>query len=232
MESLSEIHPIAMSLLKKRFSLSSVSLKYPLPERPIRTLGLVKIDGEVFSSEKFSRVVLMRVKLPFYMDASSTFLLPRMELGLPVFDAEVLIMGKKRIFMVDIQGRGESTRHEDSAIFDRFIKIRERYPSLLEKKVKQLGKIQSVFSEAACQVKITKDRDVQALSLFREYFESFLEMVDKTTPLSGDALDQARQSSEGYLKTVLYHDPGVKAYKMIFGKEDGVKRALDIFFNR
>ena len=180
MESLKDIHPIALEEIKKRFSLKPVSLKYPFPERPTRTLGLIKLDGEVFSSEKLLRVVLMRVTLPFYLSASSTFLLPRMDLGLPLFDAETIVMGKKRIVMVDVQGRGRSIEHDYASLLDSLIKIRERYPSLLEKKVKQLGKIQSVFSEAACQVKITKDRDVQALSLFREYFESFLEMVDKS----------------------------------------------------
>jgi hypothetical protein len=230
-ESLKEIQFIALEKIKKRFSLEPVSLKYPFPERPIRALGLVKIDGEVFSSEKFSRVVLMRIKLPFYLAASSTFLLPRRELGLPLFDAETVIMGKRRIFMVDIQGRGESTEHNDPVLFDRLIEIRERYPSLLEKKVKQLGEIQSVFSKAACQVKITEDQDEQALSIFREYLGVFLEMVDKAIPLSGDALDQARHVSEGYLKTVLNHDPGVKGYKILFGKKGGVTRALDIFFD-
>ena len=232
MESLREIHPIALAELKKRFSLNTFPLKYPFPERPIRTLGLVKFDGDVFSSEKFSRVVLMRVKLPFYFAASSTFLRPKMELGLPFFDAEVVIMGKKRIFMVDIQGTGKSIGYDDSALDDRLIKIRERYPALLEKTIKIKGKIQSVFSQAACQVKITEKQDEQALSIFREYLGVFLEMVEKATPLSGDALDQARQAFEEYSKTVVDHDPGVKAFKMFFGKEGGMTRAMDIFFER
>ena len=231
MKSLREIHPIALAELKKRFSLNTFSLKYPFPERPIRTFGLVKFDGEVFSSEKFSRVILMRVKLPFYLAASSTFLRPRMELGLPFFDAEVVIMGKRRVFMVDIQAVGESTGYDNTALFDRLIKIRERYPALLEKTIKIKGKIQSVFSKAACQVKITEEQDEQALSIFREYLGVFLEMVEKATPLSGDALDQARRAFEEYSKTVINHDPGVKAFKMFFGKEGGMTRAMDIFFD-
>ena len=232
MKSLREIHPIALAEIMKRFSLNTFPLKYPFPERPIRTLGLVKFDGEVFSAEKFSRVVLMRAKLPFYFAASSTFLRPRMELGLPFFDAEVVIMGKKRIFMVDIQGTGKSPGYDDSALSERLIKIRERYPALLEKTIKIKGKIQSVFSQAACQVKITEEQDEQALSIFREYFEVFLEMVEKAPPLSGDALDRARQAFEEYSKTVVDHDPGVKVFKMFFGKEGGMTRAMDIFFER
>jgi hypothetical protein len=219
-----EIQSIAREEVTKQFSLNPVSLKYPLPERAKRTLGLIKIDGEVFSSEKFSRVVLMRVTLPFYLSATSTFLLPRVELGLPLFDAETVIMGKKRIVMVDVQARGGNPGYDDDALCDRLIAIRERYPTLLEKRVTQLGEIQNEFSRAACQVK--------AVSLFREYLSVFLEMVENAAPLNGDALDHARQISEAYLSSVLVHDPGVKTYKMLFGKEHGVARALDIFFAR
>ena len=232
MGSLKEIHPFAQSILKKRFALNPVPLKYPFPERPLRTLGLVKADGEVFSSEKFSRLVFFRLNFPFYLAVRSIFLRPRMELDLPILTCETVIMGKKRMFMVDIHRTGESKGHDDSELFDRLIKIRDRYPDLLEKQTKLGDEIQSVMSKAACQVRITEDKDEQALSLFREYLEVFAEMVENATPLSGDVLDQARQGFEGYLKTVVDHDPGVRGYKMLFGKKGGVTRALDIFFDR
>jgi hypothetical protein len=232
MESLREIHPICLAELKKRFTLNPVPLKYPFPERPTRTLGLVKTDGDVFSSEKFSRVVFMRLHLPFYLAVRSIFLRPRMELDLPIFDCEIVITGKKRMFILDIHRTGEIKGHDDSALFDRLIKIREQYPALLKNKTTPGGEIQSVFSKAACQVKITEAQDEQALSLFREYLEVFSEMVENATPLSGDALDKANQAFEGYLKTVVDHDPGVKGYKILFGKKGGVTRALNIFFDR
>ena len=232
METLKEIHRIALAELNKRFSLNTVPLKHPFPERSARTLGLVKSDGDVLSSEKFSRVVLMRINLPVYLSVRSIFLRPRMEFDLPVFSCETVITGKKRMFLVDIHRPGESTGHDDSALFDRLIKIRGRYPDLLKNKKTQQGEIQSVFSKAVCQVKIREDLDEQAISIFREYLGVFSEMVEKSTPLSGEALDKAKHAFEGYLKTVVDHDPGVKGYKMLFGKEGGVTRALNIFFDR
>ena len=232
METLNDIHRIALEELQKRFSLDPVPLKYPFPERSIRTLGLVKSDGEVFNSEKFSRVVLMRINLPVYLSVRSLFLRPRMEFDLPVFSCETVLTGKKRMFMVDIHRTGESAGHDDSALFDRLIKIRDQYPDLLKNKKTQQGEIQSVFSKAACQVKIKDDLDEQAIGMFREYLGVFSDMVETSTPLSGEALDNVRNAFEGYLKTVVDHDPGVKGYKMLYGKEGGVVRALDIFFDR
>jgi hypothetical protein len=60
----------------------------------------------------------------------------------------------------------------------------------------------------------------------------FLDLTEKTTPLSGEALEKAKSDFEKYLQTVVDHDPGVKGYKFLFGKESGVTRALDIFFDR
>jgi len=230
MESLKDIHPIAIAKLKKSFTLNPVPLKYPFPERPARALGLAKVDGDIFSAEKFSRVVFFRLDLPVYMAVRSIFLRPRMEFDMPIFTAEIVVTGKKRMFMIDIHRTGESSKHDDSALFDKLIKIRDRYPALLETKTTLNSEIQSVFSKAVCQVKITEDLDEQALSLFREYLEVFSEMVEKAVPLSGEALDKAKDAYTGYLKTVIDHDPGVKGYKMLFGKEGGTTRALDIFF--
>jgi hypothetical protein len=232
MASLRDIHPIAQSELKSTFPLTPVSLKYPFPERPLRTLGLVKVDGEVFSSEKFSRAVFFRLNLPVYMGVRSIFLRPRMEYDLPVFSCETVITGTKRMFILDIHRTGKSRGHDDSALFDRLIKIREGYPDLLKEKTTTGGEIETVFSKAICQVKIGAELDDQAISLFRDYLGVFTDLVEKATPLSGTALEEAQQAFEGYLETVVDHDPGFKGYKMLFGKEGGVDRALNIFFDR
>ena len=66
MADLFDIHDIAIERIKKRVSLEPVDLKYPFPVRPPRMLGLMKIDGEVFSSDKMSRTVFLKVGFPFY----------------------------------------------------------------------------------------------------------------------------------------------------------------------
>ncbi len=232
MSSLHDIHTIALAEIKKRITLNPVRLKYPFPERSMRTLGLVRVDGEVYSSEQFSRVVLMKIELPVYMSVRSTFLRPRIELDLPVFSCEAVMMGTKRMFIVDIHRAGDDGTHDDSALFDQMEQIRSRYPSLLQKSGAVKGDIQSVFSRAAVQARITEAQDEEALGVFREYLNLFLDLAHNAQPLSGEALAQAKANFEKYLQTVVDHDPGVKGYKMLFGKKSGVIRALDIFFDR
>lgn len=232
MASLQEIHSVVVSEIKKTLTLNPVTLKYPFPARPVRALGLIKMDGEVFSSEKLLRVVCLRISLPVYITIYSTFIRPKLEYDLPVLSCEAVCMGSKRIFVLDIHRTGDvSEKDEDTAFFDRLVRIRDSYSDLLKYQKQGGGKgLESLHSRAVCKIKITKDMDERVLQISREYLSAYADLVNKADSLSGDALEKAREAFESYLKTVVDHDPGVKANKIFFGKEEGVERALEMYY--
>jgi len=231
MAPLMNIHSIVQEELRKRYWLEPVSLKHPFPERPVRALGLMNINGEVFSTDKFLRVVFIRPELPVYFAVRSMFIRPRVELDLPVFAGEVMKTGNKKMVIIDIHRTGK-THHDDPALFDQMLKIQERYPELIKHTKKRQDAIQEVFSRAACQVDITEDLEDQAVSLWKEYLNLFCDMVDKSRPVSGDELKKTQQVFEDYLKTLVDHDPGVGIWKVLFGKKGGVERSMDMHFGR
>ena len=230
MTRLDDIHLIAHEKLQKQFTLTPVRLKHPLPERSMRALGLVKIDGKVFSSDKFLRVLLMNINVAFFREVRTIFLGPKVELNLPVFSSETILMGNKRMFFLDVQRRGGYDRHDDTALYSRLAAIKEKYPDLLAKPQKMGREIDKTFSQAACYVETSRDQDEQALTLFHEYLDVFLEMVQQTQSLTGDLLDQAHRDYDTYTNTVVDHDPAAKVYRILFGKKGGVERVLELFF--
>jgi hypothetical protein len=225
------IHSIVQEELRKRYRLEPVSLKHPFPERPLRALGLMNINGEVFSTDKFLRVVFIRPELPFYFAVRSMFIRPRVELDLPVFAGEVMKTGNKKMVIVDIHRTGK-THHDDSALFDQMLKIQERYPELIKQTKKRQDAIQEVFSRAACQVVIPEELEDQAVSLWKEYLNLFCDVVDRAQPVSGEELKKTQQVFEDYLKTLVEHDPGVGIWKVLFGHKGGVERSMDMHFGR
>jgi len=230
MAKLDDIHSIALKKLQKRFSLTPVNLKHPLPERSLRVLGLIKIDGKVFSSDEFLRVLAMNITIAFVRGVRTIFIGPRTELNLPVFSTEVILSGNKRTFFLDVQRRGGYDRHDDSELYNRLVAIKENYPELLTEPMKQGREIDKTFSKAACYVKISRDQDEQALKLFHEYLDVFLGMVQQTQPLIGEALETARRDYDVYTNTVVDHDPAAKVYRILFGKKGGVERVKELFF--
>ena len=116
MAQLEDILDNAYEKLSSRFSFSDVTLKHPLPERPLRMFGLLKIDGRVLSSNKLSRVLLLSSSI-FSRGSRSIFLSPRENMDLPIFSTEVILLGKMRGFLVDIQRRGGYERHDDTEFY-------------------------------------------------------------------------------------------------------------------
>ncbi len=232
MKTLLDIHELAAAELTNHFSLSPVALKHPFPERPVRTLGLIKMDGEVYTSEKLLRVVCLRITLPVFFKVFSTFIRPKLEYDLPVLSCEVVCMGGKRMFILDVHYAGSrDASQQDELFFDNLYAIKQTFPDLLEHQTKKMtGNLQGVFSKAMCQVNITRDLDERALQMFRQYLDAYAQLVGATEPLTGDTLDGVRKQFEAYLETIIEHDPGVKGNKIFFGEKGGVERALDIFY--
>ena len=229
MGKLMNIHTTVQEEIRKNFDLKPVQLKHPLPERPVRALGLMEIDGEVFSSEKLLRAVFIRPQLPVYFAVRSMFLRPRVEYDLPVFACEVMRTGSKKMVIVDIHRAGK-THHDDSALFDQMIQIRDRYPDLTKYTKKQGGQVQDVFSKAACQISIPEELDDRAVEIFLEYLRLFCDMVRRAEPVSGEELKRTMAVFDDYLKSLIDHDPGVGVWKMIFGEKGGIERSMDMHF--
>jgi hypothetical protein len=231
MTDLMNIHTAAQEEIKKYFSLNPVKLKHPFPERPIRALGLMNINGEVFESDKFLRAVFIRPELPIYFAVRSMFIRPRVEYDLPVFAGEIMRTGRKKMLIVDIHRTGK-THHDDSELFEKMKKIRDKYPDLTKHTKKQKDKIQQVFSEASCQVILTPELEGRAESIFKEYLTLFCEMVKDAQPVSGEELKKTEAVFEDYLKTLVDHDPGVGIWKVLFGEKGGIERSMDMHFAR
>jgi hypothetical protein len=230
MARLENILDYAHEKLSKRFLFSDVDLRYPLPERPMRLVGLLKIDGRVLSSDALSRVLLISSSIFSLRGSRSIFLSPKVELDLPIFSTEVILLGKKRGFLVDVQRRGGYDHHDDTELYGKLIAIRNAYPDLLEEGLTLKGEIQQTMSPASIYAKISKDQDQRAFDLHNAYLDVFLDLVESTVPVTGEALDKAQEDFHDFMNIVMEHDPGVKIYKTFFGEEGGKERALDMFF--
>jgi len=232
-EQLINIHTLFLEKIKARYSLRPVALKHPFPERPARALGIVKIDGSVFESEKFLRVMVMTTAFALSSRCTrSIFLGPRPDLHLPIFSSETILMGAKRAFLVDIHATVRDERWQALHIEQRLLDIRSKYSELLARPLTMQGKINSIMSKVHLYVHVPPELDAKAISLFNEYLEVFLELVDPAAPVAADQVKKAAEDFENYHDTVINHDPAVKLYSVLFGKKGGPERVNDIFFAR
>jgi len=232
MGGLKEIHKEIAAGLEKHFPLERVKLTYPLPVRPRRMLGLVGMDGEVFSTDKIMRVVLFRIKFPVFLNVYTTFIRSRIEYDLPALICEVVFVGRKIILILDVHRAGKVAELEqDKPLFDRLMEIKGRYDDLMTFEMEAKGGLSEIVaSRAMCRLKVGAAQENRTIELIKEYIDAYGEYVVGAQKLSGDALVHAQEEFDSYLETVVEHDPGVKGNKIFFGKEEGVKRALEMFY--
>ncbi len=229
MVTLHTVHQQIQSDLQTRINLEPVKLKHPFPQRPPRMLGLIKLDGEVFSSQHFQRIICLRISLPFYCTVFSTFIRPRLEYDLPVLSCEVICMGNSRIFVLDIHGAGENP-DMDPQLLERLLAVRAGYPGLIAHQAPSKSSMQSLQSAAACRLKIPRDLDDQALAIVHDYLAAYFDHALSAKPLGESALAKAQSDFQVYLATVIDHDPGVKGNILFYGRTGGIERALDMFY--
>ncbi len=232
-EELRNIHSLFLEKIQKRYGLRPVRMKNPMPERPARGLGLIKMDGNLFESDKFMRVMVLTSGIAFTSRCTrSIFLGPRPELYLPIFSSETILMGEKRAFLVDIHPTVRPARWGELALEPRMLAIRSRYAELVAEPVPLEGKINDIMSPAYIYVHVPPDRDAMALSFFNEYLDLYLEMVDRAVPVAGADRQKSGEDFERYHDTVINHDPAVKLYGKLFGEQGAIERVNDIFFAR
>jgi hypothetical protein len=125
-----------------------------------------------------------------------------------------------------------SERWDGLRVEERLLAIRGRYRELFSEPLMLTGKINDIMSKAHCYVQVPPGHDVLALGLFNEYLDIFLELVDRAAPAAEEDRQMAAEDFENYTQTVINHDPAVKLYSVLFGKQGAIERVNDLFFAR
>jgi hypothetical protein len=230
MKSWKGIHDNTFAELRRRYRLNAVALKHAFPERPWRLLGLLKFDGEAYCSERFVRALLLKTTLPG--GASRSLLLcPRVEYNFPVFSNETILMGKRVLFLVDVQQVFPSPGRTTGSLLDDLQSIRSRYQDLLEDPAAVSGEIARGFSPAAVYVRLDPSCYARAADLLQQYLLSYLDALDSVSAV--DEMHQgARQAFDAYADLVINHDPAMRFLRRMFGAAGARERAYDMFFGK
>ncbi|MCP4713860.1 MAG: hypothetical protein GY868_01990, partial [Deltaproteobacteria bacterium] len=145
MDNLKAIDSFTHAKLKDSFALQQAVLERPFPLRPLRMLGMLCFDGYAYCSELFVRALIMKSSF-LGRGGCSIFLCPRAEYHLPVFTTEVFFLGKKIVFLVDVQQDFVGGSHRNAGFFEELSAIRSRYADLLAEPRIPKGKIAELFS--------------------------------------------------------------------------------------
>jgi len=222
------VHDDTFTELNHRYQLRAVDLKHLFPERPWRLLGLLKFDGEAYCTEQFVRALLLKTSV-FGTASRSLLLCPRAEYNFPVFSNETILMGKRVLFLVDVQQVFPAKERNTGSLFDDLKSIRSRYQDLLEDPAVVRGEIARGFSPAAVYVRLDPGCYTRAAELLQQYLCRYLDALDAAP---AEMRPGARQAFDAYADLVINHDPAMRFLRRMFGVAGARERAYDMFFGK
>ncbi|RMF94462.1 MAG: hypothetical protein D6734_07735 [Candidatus Schekmanbacteria bacterium] len=231
MKDLREVHSISFNDIKNKISLSEVSMKYPLPWRPIRALGMIRFTGRSYTSERFHRILIMKTKM-FRGEVCTVFICPKPEYRMPIFESETMFFGRKTIFFMDVMQTWSYDLEKFSG-YDNLLKIRSKYSNELADVIKPKGKIAEIFSPSLCYANIRRESELKILDLHKEYLDVYIESVSSAEKLRDETLIlKAEKDFENFIKFTTDNDPAMKILYKLYGEKEGRKRSYDLFYGK
>ena len=189
---------------------------------------MLKFDGEAYCSDRFVWALLLKTTLPG--GASRSLLLcPRAEYNFPIFSNETILMGKRVLFLVDVQQVFPAPGRTTGSLFDDLQAIRSRYQDLLEDPAVVRGEIARSFSPAAVYVRLDPAYHARAAELLQQYLLRYLDAFD-AAPAEDEMHTGAQKAFDDYANLVIEHDPAMRFLRRMFGNAGARERAYDMFF--
>jgi len=231
MKNLRNIHSISFDALKSKMTLSEVTMKYPLPWRPLRSLGMIRFNGNSYTGERFHRILIMKTTM-IRGAVSTVFICPKPEYGMPIFESETMFFGKKTVFFMDVMQTRSSDDSKTSPLYEKLIGIKNKYADELSNKVNPEGRIAEVFSPALCYANISPDSETKIADLHGEYLDAYIEAVLNAGKLERDEVLKAEKDLNHFVNFTTDNDPAMKILYKLYGEEEGRKRSFDLFYGK
>lgn len=206
----------------ERFSLHEKDI--PVSDRiiiPRRTLGMVRLAARAEEGNRLRHVCILDIRLAGIIRVFTLCLVPDYRYNLPIFSADAVFMGSRRILLLEII---DSTRIEGehlTAGYQQFREHRSRAAdSLSLDKVETTEWARDLLQDFSIEVRAHRRQDALLLKLYWDYLTTWLDMAHNAQPVTPEVQQRVREGIESYVNMLLEQGgPAVDVLTRLFGPE-------------
>jgi hypothetical protein len=185
--------------------------------KPWRVLKTINIRPSQFTAERLAHGVTLDATILGFGKMYTLVLVPQAGLPAPVFSVDVMLMGKSRMFVIEIiDPTGDSFEAWDIAVnhlitHQKILATREQRPITEWQKPLQ--------HSSSLHLKTTAEDDALLLEVFGAYLNTYVEFVQNQEPTACEINNMRRATFERYVDDLLTRGgPAVDGFKMIVGE--------------
>jgi hypothetical protein len=209
----------ARELLKQHSQLMPCTVKedYRIL-KPIKALGLFKVAGTLLKGDRFAWVNLSNSTMGVFMKLHTFFFRPDPVYNLPMLSIDVIFMGAKRIFVIEIIDPAKISDETLSVHYDRMRSLKPSSEKLVDMPVTRWYK--DVVMDFSIHAKSDSSSDELLFETYRKYLDAYFAMVKDAEPISAEQTREVFQATEWYVDTLISKGgPAVDMLAWLMGKE-------------
>jgi hypothetical protein len=186
--------------------------------KPIKALGLFKVAGTLLKGDRFAWVNLSNSTMGVFMKLHTFFFRPDPAYNLPMLSIDVIFMGAKRIFVIEIIDPAKISDETLSVHYDRMRSLKPSSEKLGDMPVTRWYK--DVVMDFSIHAKSDSSSDELLFETYKKYLDAYFAMVKDAEPISSDQSRKVFQATEWYVDTLISKGgPAVDMLARLMGKE-------------
>jgi len=183
---------------------------------PWRSLGLVHFDARAEEGDRLRHVVTSEHRMFGVIHDLTVGIVPDYCYNLPIFAADVMTMGPRRILAVTIVDPTNIEAEHLQRGYERLRQIRRRFTDVLSLRNGQTTS--SALQDLSFVAVANRHQDQILLQLFQDYLTAWLDMARAAPPLAPEMQQKVEASVEHYVDTLLEHrSPEMNFLRLILG---------------
>jgi len=209
----------ARKLLKDRLQMTPCPVKEEYRVlKPFRAFGLFRVAGTLLRGDRFAWVNLSNSTIGLFMKMHTFFFRPDPAYNLPMLSIDVIFMGDKRVFVIEVIDPAKIADHALSDHYDRFRRLKPSEDLLANRPVSYWYR--DVVTDFSIHARADRSSDALLFETYQKYLDAYLEMVRAAKPVPEEQSRQIAASAQWYVDTLISEGgPAVDMLGRLMGKE-------------
>lgn len=197
---------------------------------PIKAAKLIKIAVNSQTGQRIARVNTLDATMMGFVKMYTLVIRPEPSFNLPVFSADIIFMGKRRVFILELIDPVTTPADHKTAYYGAMKKHQvdlERF----EQSGTNSDWARNHLADCSIHIKADDKDDEFLFEVYRSYLEGYLEMVATAPRLSEQEANTAREGLERYVGELLSKGgPAVDVFAKLLGPEKQAEYVRTIIF--
>ena len=220
---------------KEHLDRSFVLEDYPVkPEfrvvHPVKAAKLIRIAVSSKSGERIARVNTLDATMMGFVKMYTLLIRPHDSFNLPVFSADIIFMGKRRVFILELIDPVDVPADHKNAYYEEMKSLGARLEGFEESGTNSEW-AGAYLAECSIHIKADEKDDDILFEVYRSYLEGYLKMVTEAPELPGEETETLGVGLERYVDDLLSKGgPAVDVFKKLLGPEKQAEYVKSILF--